>query len=120
MGQKASLHMSPLKGMDAAQGGENERRDWDKERYDRKEDSHGNINHYDWYRRKLNFEVVHGKSNLLHHNGFLFMNASRIVWPNSVLKAIKMVPGMHRMLSWILSLVATGKECVKWPSETKW
>ena len=61
MGQKASLHMSPLKGMDAAQGGENERRDWNKERYDRKEDSHGNINHYDWYRRKLNFEVVHGK-----------------------------------------------------------
>lgn len=61
MGQKASLHMSPMKGMDAAQGGENERRDWDKERYDRKEDSHGNINHYDWYRRKLNFEVVKGK-----------------------------------------------------------
>lgn len=61
MGQKASLHMSPLKGMDAAQGGENERRDWDKERYDRKEDSHGNINHYDWYRRKLNFEIVEGK-----------------------------------------------------------
>jgi len=61
MGQKASLHMSPLKGMDAAQGGENERRDWDKERYDRKEDSHGNINHYDWYRRKLNFEIVKGK-----------------------------------------------------------
>lgn len=61
MGQKASLHMSPLKGMDAAQGGENERRDWDKERYDRKEDSHGNINHYDWYRRKLNFEIVHGE-----------------------------------------------------------
>ena len=61
MGQKASLHMSPLKGMDAAQGGENERRDWNKERYDRKEDSHGNINHYDWYRRKLNFEVVNGK-----------------------------------------------------------
>lgn len=53
--------MSPLKGMDAAQGGENERRDWDKERYDRKEDSHGNINHYDWYRRKLNFEIVKGK-----------------------------------------------------------
>lgn len=61
MGQKASLHMSPLKGMDAAQGGENERRDWDKERYDRKEDSHGNINHYDWYRKKLNFEIVHGE-----------------------------------------------------------
>lgn len=61
MGQKASLHMSPLKGMDAAQGGENERRDWNKERYDRKEDSHGNINHYDWYRKKLNFEIVKGK-----------------------------------------------------------
>ena len=53
--------MLPLKGMDAAQGGENERRDWDKERYDRKEDSHGNISYYDWYRRKLNFEVVKGK-----------------------------------------------------------
>lgn len=61
MGQKASLHMSPLKGMDAAHGGENERRDWNKERYDRKEDSHGNINHYDWYRKKLNFEIVKGK-----------------------------------------------------------
>ena len=61
MGQKASLHMSPLKGIDAAQGGENERRGWDKERYDRKVDSHGNINHYDWYRRKLNFEIVQGK-----------------------------------------------------------
>ncbi len=61
MGAKASVHMSPMKGFDAAQGGENERRDWNKERYDRKEDSHGNVNHYDWYRRKLNFEIVKGK-----------------------------------------------------------
>lgn len=53
--------MDYAKGMDAAQGAENERRGWDKERYDRKFDCHGNDCHYDWFRRHLNFEIVKGK-----------------------------------------------------------
>ena len=61
MSQKASLHMNYAKGMDSAQGAENERRGWDKERYERKFDWNGNECHYDWFRRKLNFEIVKGK-----------------------------------------------------------
>ena len=61
MGQKASLHMQPLKNMDAALSDENERRDKNKEWFDRAQDSKGNTYHYDWWRRKLNFEIVKGK-----------------------------------------------------------
>lgn len=61
MGQKASLHMQPLKGMDAALTDENERRDKNKEWFDRAQDSKGNTYHYDWWRRNLNFEIVKGK-----------------------------------------------------------
>ena len=61
MGQKASLHMQPLKSMDAALSDENERRDKDKKWFDRGQDSKGNPYHYDWFRRHLNFEIVKGK-----------------------------------------------------------
>ena len=61
MGQKASLHMQPLKNMDAALSDENERREKNKEWFDRAQDSKGNTYHYDWWRRKLNFEIVKGK-----------------------------------------------------------
>ncbi len=61
MGQKASLHMQPLKSMDAALSDENERRDKNKEWFDRLQDSKGNPYHYDWWRRGLNFEIVKGK-----------------------------------------------------------
>lgn len=61
MGQKASLHMQPLKNMDAALSDENERREKNKEWFDRAQDSKGNTYHYDWWRRNLNFEIVKGK-----------------------------------------------------------
>lgn len=61
MRQKASLHMQPLKNMDAALSDENERRNKNKEWFDRAQDSKGNTYHYDWWRRNLNFEIVKGK-----------------------------------------------------------
>lgn len=61
MGAKASLHMQPMKSFDGAQSNENERRGWDRERYTRPEDYKGATNHYDWFRRHLNFEIVKGK-----------------------------------------------------------
>ncbi len=61
MGAKASLHMQPIKAFDVAQSDENERRGKDKDWYDRAQDYKGAPNHYDWYRRHLNFEVVNGK-----------------------------------------------------------
>ena len=61
MGKKASIHMQPLKVMSAAQSNENERRGWDKERYEKIMDYSGKPCYYDWYRRHLNFEVVNGK-----------------------------------------------------------
>lgn len=61
MGAKASLHMEPRKGFEAAQGNENERRNWDFERYSKPEDYKGAPNYYDWFRRHLNFEIVDGE-----------------------------------------------------------
>ena len=61
MGAKASLHMEPMKSFDGAQSNENERRGWDRDRYSRPEDYKGATNHYDWFRRHLNFEIVKGK-----------------------------------------------------------
>lgn len=61
MGAKASIHMQPMKAMNASLSDENERRDKSKEWFDRTEDSKGTPYHYDWYRRKLNFEIVKGK-----------------------------------------------------------
>ena len=53
--------MQPLKSMDAALSDENERRDKNKEWFDRGQDSKGNPYHYDWWRRNLNFEIIKGK-----------------------------------------------------------
>lgn len=61
MGAKASLHMSPMKSMDAALSDENERRGKNKEWFDRGTNSKGVPYHYDWWRRNLNFEIVKGK-----------------------------------------------------------
>lgn len=61
MGAKAAIHMEPMKAFDVAQSDENERRGKDKNWYDREKDCKGATNHYDWYRRHLNFEVVNGK-----------------------------------------------------------
>lgn len=61
MGAKASLHMSPMKSMDAALSDENERRDKNKEWFERGENSKGVPYHYDWWRRSQNFEIVKGK-----------------------------------------------------------
>lgn len=61
MGAKASLHMEPMKSFDGAQSNENERRGWDRDRYSRPEDYKGATNHYDWFRKHLNFEIVKGK-----------------------------------------------------------
>lgn len=61
MGAKASLHMDGIKSFDVAQSDENERREKDKNWYDREQDYKGAPNHYDWYRRHLNFEIVNGK-----------------------------------------------------------
>ena len=61
MGAKASLHMSPMKSMDAALSDENERRDKSREWFDRGENSKGVPYHYDWWRRLQNFEIVKGK-----------------------------------------------------------
>lgn len=61
MAAKASLHMSPMKNMDAALSDENERRDKNKEWFDRGTNSKGVPYHYDWWRRNLNFEIVKGK-----------------------------------------------------------
>lgn len=61
MAAKASLHMDGIKSFDVAQSDENERRGKDKEWYDREQDYKGAPNHYDWYRRHLNFEIVNGK-----------------------------------------------------------
>ena len=61
MGAKASIHMQPMKAMNASLSDENERRDKSKEWFDRTEDSKGTPYHYDWWRRNLNFEIVKGK-----------------------------------------------------------
>ena len=61
MGAKASIHMQPMKAMNASLSDENERRDKSKEWFDRTEDSNGTPYHYDWWRRNLNFEIVKGK-----------------------------------------------------------
>lgn len=61
MGAKASLHMSPMKSMDAALSDENERRGKNKEWFDRGTNSKGVPYHYDWWRRNLNFEIIKGK-----------------------------------------------------------
>ncbi len=61
MGAKASIHMQPMKAMNASLSDENERRDKSKEWFDRIEDSNGTPYHYDWWRRNLNFEIVKGK-----------------------------------------------------------
>lgn len=61
MGAKASIHMTPMKAMNASLSDENERRNKSKEWFDRTEDSKGTPYHYDWYRRNLNFEIVKGK-----------------------------------------------------------
>lgn len=61
MGAQASLDMRPLKAMDAARSNENERRNWNEEKYDQKVDWNGNPAYYDKYRRHLNFEIVKGK-----------------------------------------------------------
>ena len=61
MGAKASIHMQPMKAMNASLSDENERRDKSKEWFDRTEDSKGTPYHYDWWRRNLNFEIVRGK-----------------------------------------------------------
>ena len=61
MGAKASVHMDGIKSFDVAQSDENERRGKDKEWYDREQDYKGAPNHYDWYRRYLNFEIMNGK-----------------------------------------------------------
>lgn len=61
MGAKASIHMQPMKAFVVAQSDENERRGKDKDWYEREQDYKGAPNHYDWYRRHLNFEVVNGK-----------------------------------------------------------
>ena len=60
MGKKASIHMQPLKVMSAAQSNENERRGWNRERYEKTIDYSGKPCYYDWYRQHLNFEVVKG------------------------------------------------------------
>ena len=61
MGAKASLHMSPMKSMDAALSDENERRGKNKEWFDRGTNSKGVPYHYDWWRCNLNFEIIKGK-----------------------------------------------------------
>ena len=61
MGAKASIHMQPMKAMNASLSDENERRDKSKEWFDRTKDSKGTPYHYDWWRRNLNFEIVKGK-----------------------------------------------------------
>lgn len=61
MGAKASIHMQPMKAMNASLSDENERRGKSKEWFDRKENSKGTPYHYDWWRRNLNFEIVKGK-----------------------------------------------------------
>ena len=61
MGAKASIHMQPMKAMNASLSDENERRNKSKEWFDRTEDSKGTPYHYDWWRRNLNFEIVKGK-----------------------------------------------------------
>lgn len=61
MGAKAAIHMEPMKAFSCAQSDENERRGKDKDWYDREKDCKGATNHYDWYRRRLNFEIVEGK-----------------------------------------------------------
>ena len=61
MGAKASIHMQPMKAMNASLSDENERREKSKEWFDRTEDSNGTPYHYDWWRRNLNFEIVKGK-----------------------------------------------------------
>ena len=61
MGAKASIHMQPMKVMNASLSDENERRGKSKEWFDRKENSKGTPYHYDWWRRNLNFEIVKGK-----------------------------------------------------------
>lgn len=61
MGAKASIHMQPMKAMNASLSDENKRREKSKEWFDRTEDSNGTPYHYDWWRRNLNFEIVKGK-----------------------------------------------------------
>lgn len=61
MGAKASIHMQPMKAMNASLSDENERRGKSKEWFDRTENSKGTPYHYDWWRRNLNFEIVKGK-----------------------------------------------------------
>lgn len=53
--------MGSLKSMSAAQSNENERRGWDRNSYERTVDYSGKPCYYDWFRRRLNFEVVKGK-----------------------------------------------------------
>lgn len=61
MEQKASIHVTPRKAFEVAVSDENERRGKDKEWYERGIDYRGAKCHYDWWRRKLNFEIVKGK-----------------------------------------------------------
>lgn len=58
---RASIHVGDnKKSFSAAEGNEAERRDWDERRYHLKNADKEKNNHYDFSRKKLNFEIIKG------------------------------------------------------------
>lgn len=58
MEKKAALDIKPITQLSAFISNESERKGWTEEKYKRKNNDKEKNNHYDWSRRKLDFEVT--------------------------------------------------------------